>query len=358
MQKIVQRSTRTTITAATTAVAAFAALTAAAALTGSLPAQSGAGGASRPAVVKVDYSAPPGAPYDAIAVSVPSPAGHTLAGTLTIPKTASREHPVAAIVTITGSGPEDRDEALPGVEGYRPFRQFADSLGRCGIAVLRMDDRGYGESTGKHKDATSADFADDIRAGLAYLRKRPEIDAKRLGLLGHSEGGLIAPLVALHEPELRGIVLLAGPSKGGREILQFQLRNLIEHDEKLTGPGRDSALAGVDARIDSLGASNAWMKYFLDYDPLATARQVKTPVLILNGATDQQVTPDQVPVLAAAFREAGNADVTAHVFPELNHLFVHDPGGFPGGYANLKNPRVEPEVVGTVVEWLVKRLGN
>jgi dipeptidyl aminopeptidase/acylaminoacyl peptidase len=323
--------------------------------------RSQAQGATAPAEAKkaeapVDYSAPPGAPYAALPVTVPSPAGHTLAGTLTLPKGASSAHPVAAIVTITGSGPEDRDEALPGVKGYRPFRQFADSLGRRGVAVLRMDDRGYGESTGRHKDATSADFADDIRAGLAYLRTRPEIDAKRLGLLGHSEGGLIAPLVALHEPGLRGIVLLAGPSKGGREILQFQLRNLIEHNPGLTGARKDSALATIDTRIDSLAASNAWMKYFLDYDPLATARQVKTPVLILNGGTDQQVTPDQVPVLEAAFRAAGNPDVTAHVFPNLNHLFVHDTSGFPGGYGKLKNAHVEPEVVGMVVDWVVGRM--
>ena len=351
MQNTVQRSTRATI-------AVIAALAAVGITTGSLAAQSGAGTAAKPAVVKVDYSAPPGAPYEAIAVTVPSPAGHTLAGTLTLPRGASRAHPVAAIVTITGSGPEDRDEALPGVEGYRPFRQFADSLGRRGIAVLRMDDRGYGQSTGKHKGATSADFADDIRAGLAYLRTRPEIDAKRLGLLGHSEGGLIAPLVALHEPELRGIVLLAGPSKGGREILQYQLTNLIEHNPELKGAKKDSALAGIDARIDSLGASDAWMKYFLDYDPLATARQVKIPVLILNGGTDQQVTPDQVPVLAAAFRQAGNADVTSHVFPNLDHLFVYDTSGYPGGYAKLKNPHVEPEVVGMAVEWVVERLGK
>ena len=349
MQKLVQRSTRATLASIATLIATGAAA-------GSLAAQSGAASAAKPAVVKVDYSAPPGAPYEAIAVSVRSPAGHTLAGTLTIPRGASRAHPVAAIVTITGSGPEDRDEALPGVEGYRPFRQFADSLGRRGIAVLRMDDRGYGESTGNHRGATSADFADDIRAGLAYLRTRPEIDAKRLGLLGHSEGGLIAPLVALHEPTLRGIVLLAGPSKGGREILQYQLGNLIEHDPALTGAKKDSALAGIGAKIDSLGAADAWMKFFLDYDPLATARQVKTPVLILNGGTDQQVTPDQVPVLAAAFREGGNKEVTAHVFPNLDHLFVYDTSGFPGGYAKLKNPHVEPEVVGMAVDWLAGRL--
>lgn len=346
MKNLVRSSVRVALTI--TAAAGVAA--------GSLAAQGGPAPAVKVPVVRVDYSAPAGAPYEAIAVTVPSPEGHTLAGTLTLPRGASRAHPVAAIVTITGSGPEDRDESLPGVADYRPFRQFADSLGRRGIAVLRMDDRGYGESTGKHKGATSADFADDIRAGLAYLRIRPEIDASRLALLGHSEGGLIAPLVALNEPALRGIVLLAGPSKGGREILQYQLTNLIDHDSSLAGARKDSALASIPARIDSLAASDAWMKFFLEYDPLATARQVKVPVLILNGGTDQQVTPDQVPVLAAAFREGGNQDVTAHVFPDLDHLFVYDPSGFPGGYARLVNPRVEPEVVGMAVDWLAVRL--
>jgi hypothetical protein len=304
-----------------------------------------------------DYSAPPGAPYTAENVTVPTPAGHTLAGTLTLPKGAGGARPVAAIVTITGSGPEDRDEALPGINGYRPFRQIADSLGRRGIAVLRMDDRGYGQSTGNHATATSADFAEDIRAALAYLRTRPEIDARRLGVLGHSEGGLIGPLVALKEPALRALVLMAGPGKGGREILQFQLTNLATHDTSLTGARRDSALAAIPKRIDSLAASNRWMGFFLTYDPLATARQLKrVPVLIVNGATDQQVTPDQIPALAAAFRAAGNKDVTVKVFPEMNHLFVHDPNGFPLGYAKLVNPRVEPEVVGLIADWLAKRL--
>ncbi len=156
----------------------------------------------------VDYSAPADAPYTAENVTVPTPMGHTLAGTLTLPRGASRENPVPAIVTATGSGGQDRDEYI-GLEGYRPFRQFADSLARRGVAVLRMDDRGIGASKGTHKGSTSGDFAEDIRAGLAYLRTRPEIDARRLGLLGHSEGGIIVPLAALKEPDLRGIVILA-----------------------------------------------------------------------------------------------------------------------------------------------------
>ncbi len=304
----------------------------------------------------VDYSAPKDAPYTAVNVTVTTPMGHTLAGTLTLPKGASREKPVPAIVTITGSGGQNRDEPLNATSTFRPFRQIADSLARRGIATLRMDDRGISESKGNHATATSADFAEDIRAGLAYLRTRPEIDGAKLGLVGHSEGGLIAPLVALKEPFLKGIVLLAGPGKGGHEILTFQLANLANNDTALTAAKRAERIKGIPATIDSLKASNPWMDYFLSYDPLATARQVKVPVLILNGATDQQVTPEQVPVLAKAFRAAGNKDVTSKVFPEMNHLFVYDKVGFPGNYSKLVNPRVEPEVVGTLVEWLMKRL--
>jgi dipeptidyl aminopeptidase/acylaminoacyl peptidase len=314
-------------------------------------------GAGATAAKKADYSAPLGAPYTAQDVTVPTPMGHTLAGTLTLPKGASRARPVPAVVTITGSGPEDRDESLGELlPGYRPFRQFADSLGRRGIAVLRMDDRGFGASTGKHATATSADFAEDIRAGLAYLRTRPEVDAKRLAILGHSEGGLIGPLVAAKEPTLRAMVLLAGPGRGGRQILQFQMENLARQDTALKGAKLDSALATIPKTIDSLAKADPWMGFFLTYDPLPTARRVKTPVLILNGGTDQQVTPDQVPVLAAAFKAAGNRDVTAHVFPDLNHLFIYDPDGSPLGYQRLVHPAVEQPVVGTAVDWLVKRL--
>jgi dipeptidyl aminopeptidase/acylaminoacyl peptidase len=303
-----------------------------------------------------DYSAPGGAPYTAENVTITTPMGHTLAGTLTLPKGASRAAPVGAVVTITGSGPQDRDENI--MPGYRPFRQFADSLGRRGIAVLRMDDRGTGLSKGTHRGSTSGDFADDIRAGLAYLRTRPEIDASRLALMGHSEGGLIAPLVALKEPTLRGMVLLAGPSQGGRTILQFQMENLAKNNASLSAAARDSAIAHIPARIDSLIKADPWMAYFLRYEPLTTVRQVKTPVLILTGGTDQQVTPVQVAELEAAFKTAGNPDVTASVLPNLNHLFIYDPIGFPGDYAKLPRHVVEPEVVGEVVEWLVKRIGK
>ena len=312
---------------------------------------------ARPSTPPKDYRAPLGAPYTAEDVTVPTPMGHTLAGTLTIPHGASRTSKVPAVVTITGSGAQNRDEELPMLPGYRPFRQFADSLGRRGIAVLRMDDRGTGSSKGDHAKATSADFAEDIRAGLAYLRTRPEIDVDRLALMGHSEGGLIGPLVAVKEPQLKALVVLAGPSWTGRKILDFQLRNLTNNDTTLKGTKKDSALAAIPGRIDSLKKTNTWMGFFLDHDVLATARQVKAPTLILNGGTDQQVTPEQAAELAAAIREGGNTDVTAKVFPDMNHLFIYDPVGFPLGYARLTRSSLEPVVVGTVVDWLALKLG-
>ena len=310
------------------------------------------------AMEKPDYSAPIGAPYTAMDVTVPTPMGHSLAGTLTIPAGATSAAPVPAVVTITGSGSEDRDEAIPMFKGFRPFREFADSLARRGIAVLRMDDRGFGGSGGDAATATSADFAKDIQAGLAWLRTRPEIDRTRLGLIGHSEGGLIAPMVANDEPALKGIVLLAGPAYTGRQILNFQLGNTIKNDTSLKPATRDSSLRAVAPRVDSMTAANPWLKFFADYEPLTTARKVKTPVLILNGAQDQQVTPDQVPLLEKAFQAAGNRDVTAKVLPNLNHLFVYDPDGFPGRYTELKSFAVDRPTIGLVVDWLVKRMAK
>lgn len=303
---------------------------------------------------KPDYSAPAGAPYRAIAVRVPTSMGHSLAGTLTLP--TGTTGPVPAVVTITGSGPEDRDEAILPVKGYRPFREVADALGRRGIAVLRMDDRGFGESEGTFATSTSRDFADDIRAGLAFLRSRPEIDGKRLALVGHSEGGLIAPMIAETDPALRGIVLMAGPGYTGRKILEYQNRYALDHMDNLTPKGRDSLMTVALRILDSTATSQEWMRFFLAYDPVVTARRVKTPVLILQGATDRQVTPDQPPALERAFRAGGNSDVTVHLYPETNHLFVPDPDGSPSGYTALKITAVRPEVLRDIADWLSRRL--
>ncbi|MBX6363163.1 MAG: alpha/beta fold hydrolase [Gemmatimonadetes bacterium] len=309
--------------------------------------------ATPPAAAKPDYSAPAGAPYSTEEVSLAGPGG-TLAGTLTLPR--ARAGRIPAVVTITGSGPQDRDEAIPGVSGYRPMRQIADTLARRGIAVLRLDDRGVGASTGSFATATSEDFAADIEAAVRWLRARAEIDPDRIALLGHSEGGLIAPLVAARDPRLRAIVLMAGPAQTGREIIEFQQRYLVEHDPALTPQRRDSVLAAARVALDSLARSNAWMRFFLSYDPLVTARKVRTPVLILQGATDRQVTAAQAEALAAAFRAGGNRGVTVRVFPDRNHLFLADPSGDPRGYAALPSHRIDAEVLGTLADWLAARL--
>lgn len=305
----------------------------------------------------VDYSAPADAPYRAVQVVIPTPMGHTLAGTLTIPKTASKTNPVPAIVTISGTGPQDRDEYL-GFGDYRPFRQFADSLGRHGIAVLRMDDRGVGASGGTFRGATPIDFVKDIRAGLAYLRTVPEIDANRLGLLGHSEGAIDAPLVAIDEPSLKALVLLAGQARSLSGAAKFQLENMVRRDTTLTPDEQAKRLAEVPALMDSLAAADPYMKFMFEYEPARDARKVSKPaILILTGETDRQADASQVDEWAAAFRSAGNKDVTGKILPGLNHLFVPDPDGFPGGYATLPAPlRVHPSVVGMVVDWLTVRL--
>jgi len=311
-------------------------------------------GAHPLAIHPIDYGAPEGAPYTAEDVTVHTPAGLALTGTLTLPD--ARPGRVPAVVTITGSGAEDRDERIPLVEGYRPFWQIADTLARRGIATLRLDDRGINGSDAGPPTVTTADFAEDIRAALAYLRTRPEIDGSRLALVGHSEGGIIAPMVAASDSSLKGIVLMAGPAYTGRRILAYQQRNAVDHATTLTPEERQEALAQSARATDSLAARSAWMRYFLDYDPVVTARTVTVPVLILQGATDQQVTPEQADTLAAAFRAGGDRDVTMRKFPDTDHLFLADPDGYPGGYPVLPSRAVRPEVLGAIADWLVRHL--
>ena len=298
-----------------------------------------------------DYSGPAGAPYVAEPVTVPTPMGHALAGTLTVPRGRG---PWPVVVTITGSGSQDRDEELALVKGFRPFRQIADTLGRMGIAVLRMDDRGFGSSGGDAATATSADFARDIQAGVAFARSRPELDRTRVFLLGHSEGGLIAPMVAAEDPTLRGIVLMAGPAQRGRDIIAFQNRYAIEQTATIRPEARDSALRAAMVGVDSMAANNPWFRYFLDYDPVPTARRVRIPTLILQGATDQQVTAEQAESLAAAIRSGGNGDVTVRVFADANHLFIDDPSGNPAGYWQLKSGEIRGDVIRALTDWLAR----
>ncbi len=303
-------------------------------------------------VGKPDYSPPKDGPYTAEEVTLKGQNGITLGGTLTIPNSVVGRVP--AIVTITGSGQQDRDEYIPVAGGYRPFRQVADTLARRGIAVLRLDDRTVGASGGAI--GTSADYAEDVKAALAYLRTRKEIDGTRLGLVGHSEGGMIAPLVATTEPALAGIVLFAGPAYNGLDIIHYQQRNAIAHDTSLAKLDKDSLAKVSAAALDSMAKKDVWFGFFLTYDPLATAKKVKVPTLVLQGQTDQQVTFEQAEKLGAAMKAGGNKDVTVQVFPEMNHLFIHDPDGNPAGYAKLKSNKVEPQALGVMADWLVAHL--
>jgi uncharacterized protein len=303
---------------------------------------------------KPDYSAPTGAPYSAEDVTVPTTFGHTLGGTFTKPANAAAQVPV--VITITGSGAQDRDEHISLVPGgYRPFRQLADTLARRGIATLRMDDRGFGASGGSFAASTSADFAHDVRAAITYLRARPDVDPRKIFLAGHSEGGLVAPIVAADDPSLAGIVLMAGPGRTGRAILEFQVSYGIERDSSLTAAKRADSLKRVPKVVDSLLKTTPWLTFFGTHDPIATAKRVKTPVLILQGGDDQQVIAAEAPLLANAFKAGGNADVTSRVFPQLNHLFILQPGGNPAGYATLTTNLASPAVLGAAADWVVER---
>jgi dienelactone hydrolase len=304
---------------------------------------------------KPDYSAPAGAPYTAEEVVVAGPAGK-LAGTLTLPR--ARRGRVPAVVTITGSGGQERDEAIPiAPASYRPIRQIADTLSRRGIAVLRLDDRGMGGSDRGPSDVTTEDFARDIEAAVAWLRTRPEIDPARIGLVGHSEGGMIAPMVAAADPRIRAIVLMAGGAFTGRRISETQNRYLLAHQPGLSGARLDSAVAAAMVKADSIAPTNPWIAFYWRYDPLVAARKVHAPVLILQGATDRQVTAEQAGVLGQAFRAGGNRDVTVRVFPDRDHLFLRDPSGDFAGYAKLPGGAIDGEVLGTLADWAAARLG-
>jgi dienelactone hydrolase len=300
------------------------------------------------------YGAPPGAPYSAQEVVVHTKSGLALTGTLTLPLNAGRNR-APAVVTITGSGSQDRDEGIIGLPKYGLYRELADTLGRRGIAVLRLDDRGVNGSDRGPLTATTADFADDIRAGVAFLKARSDIDPKRVGLVGHSEGGSIGPMVAASDSTIAAVVIMAGGVSTGREIVTFQQHFVVDSMAHLLGQEREAALAQYLHNTDSVAAATPWWGFFLTYDGTATAARVRAPVLIVHGAKDYQVPVSEADKTAAAVRGGGNRDVTVKVFPATNHLFVDDAGvGF--SYEKLPSFNVRPEVLGTIADWLVARL--
>lgn len=318
--------------------------------------------------IQPDYSSPAGASFTAEEVTVQGK-GFILAGTLLVPKSGSGPFP--AVITITGSGQQTRDErlAIPGLEKYRPFGQIAEALASRGIAVLRVDDRGVGKSSGLQTltSATTADFADDVRAQVDFLRSRREIDPKRIALVGHSEGGVIAPIVAASDPQIAAIVLMAGTAKRGDVVLTYQINSQLDTDTTLApdvkAARRSEQLEGIRRVVEGGDTSkvpevlrSAWMKYFLSYDPLPVISRVRQPILIQQGEIDRQVTADQAQMIEKVARAAGNKDVTVIVYPNLNHLFLPAKTGAPAEYTSLSTSTIGDDVIKQLGDWLVDKL--
>lgn len=331
-------------------------------------------------------------PYMVEEITFANPdAGITLSGTFTRPK---GEESFPAVVLITGSGPQNRDEE---VFGHKPFLVIADHLTRQGIAVLRYDDRGTAKSTGNFSKSTSADFATDVESAVEYLKTRTDTDPAKIGLLGHSEGGLIAPMVAADVRDIAFIVLLAGPGVPGYDILLAQTK-LIGEANGMEAAALDSQLVGLKDALDFVVANqdsqtleadlalyvenqlkahpetlpegtepqqfvkafvsqmaSPWMVSFLTYDPGTSLRKVRCPVLALNGEKDLQVpAKSNLEAIRTHLAEGGNLRVTTRELPGLNHLFQECETGSPSEYANITQT-FSPDVLRVLTDWILEQ---
>lgn len=332
-------------------------------------------------------------PYDEEEVSYKNAKDNVkLAGTLTLPRTGG-QHP--AVILITGSGAQDRDET---VAGHRPFLVLADYLTRRGIAVLRVDDRGVGGTDKGSPNFTGENFAEDVLAGIEYLKSRKEINPKKIGLIGHSEGGMIAPLVAARSRDTAFIVLLAGLGQTGEDTIYTQTGLLQKADgvsefvtsetikmmktvvailksetdskraeqsikdalaKQISGMNEEQkkAFAPVEATINAQIPIyiSSWFRYFVAYNPQPTLKKVKVPVLALNGENDLQVAyKENLGLIASGLKAGGNKDFTVTSFPKLNHLFQTSQTGSLGEYAQIEET-ISPVVLETISEWILKR---
>ena len=288
----------------------------------------------------------------ALEVAVPGPAG-TLAGTLTLPEGRG---PFPAVVTLTGSGAHFRDGNRTPEHPYRPFRHIADALAKCGVATLRLDDRGVGGSAGNANAATAEDTAADAAAAVRFLRGRRDIG--RIGLVGHSYGAVIAPMVAAADPTIAAGVLLGGPATTFRETMRYQHRYVIWNDPQVASADREKALADAMRQQDAnvKAGEEAWRTSIQDRDPLPVARRLRMPVLLLQGLTDRAVDPDDARRLEEAIRAGGNRHVERRLFADVNHHFQRDPVGARSGYDRLPTQDLAPEVLKALCDWLPRTL--
>jgi uncharacterized protein len=324
-------------------------------------------------------------PYKEEGVAFAAGSGNaTLAGTLTLPP---GEGPFPAAVLVGGSGPNDRDETIA---GHKPFLVLSDFLTRKGLVVLRYDKRGIAQSTGSYADATMDDFTQDLQAAVTYLKSRKEVDAKRLGIVGHSEGGILASEVATRGNDVRWLALLATPATTGEKTLlrqselvartgglaEQQIARSLEFDRKAyaavreekdaaalqkkletlveqSGLGAAMPPAALQAQIHLMGSP--WFREFLDYDPQPVLEKLKCPVLALSGDRDVQVdSQDNVPLLRAAYEKSGNKDFTVVEIEGVNHLFQKAQSGSPALYGAIEET-IAPEVLTAVGNWLAKQ---
>jgi uncharacterized protein len=306
-------------------------------------------------------------------------AGIQLAATLTIPQ---GKGPFPTVALITGSGAQDRDESLL---GHRPFLVLADYLTRKGIAVLRTDDRGSAKSGGVFATATTAEFATDTEAAIAYLKTRPEVDSKKIGLIGHSEGGVIAPLVAARNRDVAFIVMMAGSAVPGDQIIVAQAVAIAEaagvshaaaaeagvkqrkvldivKQEKDDTVRRQKLRAELgaalpDAQFETVyqQLNSPWYRYFLTYDPGPVLRQVTCPVLAINGEKDTQVPAGQnLPVIRKALEAGGNKHFEVVELPGLNHLFQNAKTGAVSEYGQIEET-MSPVALEKIASWILKQ---
>lgn len=318
-----------------------------------------------------------------------SKANIQLSGTLTLPK---KEGIFPVVILISGSGPQNRDEELL---GHKPFLVIADYLTKNGIGVLRYDDRGVAQSKGDFKTATSADFATDVESAIEYLKTRKEINKKKIGLVGHSEGGIIAPMVTTKCKDVSYIVLMAGTGIQGNKLLLlqqeliakangvadsdikksmqtnsklFQLIINSSNNEKLktdlTSLINETITNDTSAKIPSemtkeefvsmqvTQIASPWMQYFIKFNPATTLAKVKCPVLAINGQKDLQVPPkENLSAIKNALLKAGNKNVTTKEFVNLNHLFQECKTGSPTEYSEIEQT-ISPLVLEEITKWI------
>lgn len=284
--------------------------------------------------------------------------GRQLAGTLSLPPRGSP--PFAVAVSLTGSGLHHRDGNRTPGHPYQPFREIAGALAAKGIAMLRLDDRGVGGSTGAGPSATGDDVADDTKVAIAWLRTRKDIDADRIALIGHSFGGVVAPMVAAADARVAALVLMGAPAVSFRETMRYQHRYAVESDPSIPSERKASALEQRMAQQDRNAATSAekWRPWSQDRDPLPTARRVRCPVLILQGLTDRAVSPDEARSLERTMRESGNPRVTLKLFENLNHHFNEDPIGATNGYDRLPTQSLATRFTDTLAAWLARTLAR